>query len=253
MARLFRDRMAGSASDKKSRIVLALDPPADTAFLLEFAEKMISSVQDHVCAVKINFHLLLPLSGSELAGINRHAHSCGLQSIADLKLNDIESTNDVAIDHLVNKMGFDAIIANPFMGISSLASLVHQAHRIDAGVIALVYMSHPGAKEGFGLEVLRGRAKRGLYKIFLDRAARASADGVVVGATQLKILREVARYKREIPVYSPGVGAQGGDAERAIRSGASYLIIGRSIAQSSDPARTAREIQAKISSLPISN
>src|SRR3712207_7902784 len=40
--------------------------------------------------------------------------SFGLQSIADIKLNDIETTNAVAVDHLI-KMGFDAAIANPFI------------------------------------------------------------------------------------------------------------------------------------------
>ena len=50
-------------------------------------------------------------------------------------------------------------------------------------------------------------------------------------------------------MYSPGVGAQGGDAEQAIRNGANYLIIGRSIVESRQPAKTAREIQNRISSI----
>jgi orotidine-5'-phosphate decarboxylase len=59
-------------------------------------------------------------------------------------------------------------------------------------------------------------------------------------------LKEVAGL---LPVYSPGVGAQGGDAERAIRNGANYLIIGRSIVESRQPAKAAREIQNRISSI----
>lgn len=241
MTRPFRERIARAAAAKKSPIVLALDPPASKRGLPEFAAKTIRAVEQHVCAVKMNFHFILPLSTTEISRINKLIHSCGLQTIADIKLNDIENTNEVAVDHLT-RMGFDAVIANPFIGKGGLAALVHKAHKLDAGVIALVYMSHPGAKEGFGLEV----GGRGLYRIFLERAANAGADGMVVGATQLDILREVAE---QLPVYSPGVGAQGGDAEQAIKNGADYLIIGRLIVEAKQPAKAAKEIQNKILSV----
>lgn len=241
MTRPFRERIARAAADKKSPVVLALDPPANKRNLPEFAAKTIRAVEQHVCAIKMNFHLLLPLSAAEISRINRLAHSCGLQSIADIKLNDIENTNEVAVDHLA-KMGFDAVIANPFIGKGALGALVQKAHGAGAGVIALVYMSHPGAKEGFGLEV----GGRGLYRAFLERAADAGADGIVVGATQLDILRQVAG---QLPVYSPGVGAQGGDVAQAVRGGADYLIIGRSIVEAKQPAKVAKEIQDSVLSV----
>lgn len=236
----FSQRIARAADDKKSRIVLALDPPPNRPALHDFAIKTINAVEQHICAIKMNFHLILPLSAAEMSQINRTAHSHGLQSIADIKLNDIENTNQVAVDHLV-KMGFDAVIANPFIGKGGMAALVQSAHRVGAGVIALVYMSHPGASEGYGLEEKNGHR---LYKTFLDVAAEVGADGIVVGATQLDILRQVS--KQGIPVYSPGVGVQGGDLENAIKNGAHYLIIGRSIVEAERPARAAKEIQGRI-------
>lgn len=241
MSRPFRERIARAAAVKKSPIVLALDPPATKRSLPEFAATIIRDVEHHICAVKMNFHLILPLSTSEMSGINRLVHSCGLQSIADIKLNDIENTNEVAIDHL-KKMGFDAIIANPIIGMRALTMLVRKAHKVNVGIIALVYMSHPGAKEGFGLEV----DGRSLYRSFLERAIATGTDGIVVGATQLDILRQVAKL---LPVYSPGIGAQGGDAKQAFMSGADYLIIGRSIVGAEHPAMIAKEIQNKILSV----
>jgi orotidine-5'-phosphate decarboxylase len=139
-------------------------------------------------------------------------------------------------------MGFDAAIANPFIGRDTLASLVQKAHKADAGIIALVYMSHPEAKEGFGLKI----QGRGLYEMFFERAETAGVDGIVVGATQDQILKEVAG---RLPVYSPGVGAQGGDAGQTIRNGADYLIIGRSIVEAKQPAKIAGEIQSRILSI----
>jgi orotidine-5'-phosphate decarboxylase len=241
MTRPFRERIARAAAAKKSPIVLALDPPSGRRGLPAFAEKTIRAAQKYICAVKINFHLLLPLSAAEISHINRLAHSCGLQSIADIKLNDIENTNGVAVEHLA-KMGFDAVIANPFIGREGLAALVKKAHALNAGVIALVYMSHPGAKEGFGLKV----SGRGLHAEFLERAAGAGADGIVVGATQLDILKQVSG---RLPVYSPGVGAQGGDAQQAVSSGSDYLIVGRSIVESKQPGKAAKELLEKVSSV----
>ena len=241
MTRSFRERIAKAAAAKKSPVVIALDPPGGRRRLSEFAAKTICAVEQHICAVKMNFHLILPLSAAEMSRINRLVHSFGLQSIADIKLNDIENTNKVAVNHLV-KMGFDAVIANPFIGRGGLGALVQEAHQLDAGVIALVYMSHPGAKEGFGLEV----GGRGLYREFLERAGGAGADGIVVGATQLEILKQVSG---RLPVYSPGIGAQGGDAGQALRSGADYLIIGRSIVEAKQPGRVAKAIQDDILSV----
>jgi orotidine-5'-phosphate decarboxylase len=242
MTRPFFQRIAAAAIEKKSPIVLALDPiPRGNQRLPELAAKTICEVEHHVCAVKMNFHIILPLSASKILRINKLAHSFGLQSIADIKLNDIETTNAVAVDHLI-KMGFDAAIASPFIGRDTLASLVQKAHKADAGIIALVYMSHPEAKEGFGLKI----QGRGLYEMFFERAETAGVDGIVVGATQDQILKEVAG---RLPVYSPGVGAQGGDAGQAIRNGADYLIIGRSIVEAKQPAKVAGEIQSRILSI----
>jgi orotidine-5'-phosphate decarboxylase len=242
MTRPFFQRIAAAAIEKKSPIVLALDPrPRDNQRLPELAAKTICEVEHHVCAIKMNFHIILPLSAFQILRINKLAHSFGLQSIADIKLNDIETTNAIAVDHLI-KMGFDAAIANPFIGRDTLASLVQKAHKADAGIIALVYMSHPEAKEGFGLKI----QGRGLYKMFFERAETAGVDGIVVGATQDQILKELAG---RLPVYSPGVGAQGSDAGQAIRNGADYLIIGRSIVEARQPAKVAGEIQNRILSI----
>ena len=45
--------------------------------------------------LNLNFHLLLPLSAKEIIKINKTAHDYGLQTIADIKLNDIGNTNRV--------------------------------------------------------------------------------------------------------------------------------------------------------------
>ncbi|HVX03213.1 MAG TPA: orotidine 5'-phosphate decarboxylase [Nitrososphaera sp.] len=235
--------MAEAARKKKSKVVVALDPAADRRDPEQFATKVIDAVADDACAVKINFHLLLPLSLKEIAKVTKKAHSHGLLCIADIKLNDISDTNEVALVHLA-RMGFDAVIANPFMGANTLVLLAKKARSLGMGVIALVYMSHPDAQDGYGLHAYGGDM---MYRIFLDRAIKAKVDGIVVGATQTDILKEISRKRKELrillPVYSPGVGAQGGGARQAVQSGSDYLIIGRSIVRAKDPRVAARQFK----------
>ena len=241
MARLFRDRIVSAAKEKKSRIVLAIDPSPSVTDVLGFVEKAIVDIQDHICAIKLNFHAILPLSGRDLASVNRLAHARGLQCLADIKLNDIENTNEVALEHLVGRMGFDCVIANPFAGRDALESMVKKAQGLGGGIIALVYMSHRGATEGYGLQV---QGNRNLYRIFQERAAAAGADGIVVGASNLDILKELSG--QELPIYSPGIGAQGADAVAVAKSGADYLIVGRSIIEATDPAGAAKALKSQL-------
>lgn len=234
----FSARIGQAAKKKKSRIILAVDPKHDTKNVRTFAKKTIGAVAGHICGIKVNFHLLLPLSGREIRDINEFAHSHGLVCIADIKINDIDSTNKAALAHLA-AMGFDAIIANPFMGAATLVSFAKEARKMGLGVIALVYMSHPDAKDGYGLQAGRGA----IYEIFLERAANARVDGVVVGATQADILKKVRGGR--LAIYSPGVGAQGGDVEQAVRNGSDYLIVGRSIIGADDPAGVASDMNRR--------
>ena len=105
---------------------------------------LITKLGKYICAVKLNFHVILPLSFTDLKKINYIAHREKLQVIADIKLNDIPNTNDVTIQYL-HSMGFDSIIVNPFIGKNNLKTTVDFAHSLNCGVISLVYMSHGSA------------------------------------------------------------------------------------------------------------
>ncbi len=231
---VFNDRINQAGRLKRSRIILAVDL-TDRPDLQEATIRTISSLEEHICAVKFNFHLILPLSRSELLQINRLAHSYGLQSIADIKLNDIPSTNEVAITHLA-KMGFDAFTVNPFIGPDGLEATVLHAHELGCGILALIYMSHPGAHFGFGAHLSEGDNQvTPVYRRFFENATSSQVDGMIIGANQADILKELSCKADKIPIYSPGLGAQGGDAKQASISGTDYFIVGRSIIQSKDP------------------
>jgi orotidine-5'-phosphate decarboxylase len=241
----FSRRITEASLVKRSRIILALDL-TDKPDLNEFALKTISQLESYICAVKLNFHLILPLSSSELSEVNRLVHSYDLQSIADIKLNDIPSTNKIAISHL-SSMGFDAITVNPFIGTAGLRAVVVQAHELKSGILALVYMSHIGAQAGFGINFVGSNSQvTSLYQKFFQDAVTCRVDGVIVGANRLEILKEISCKKDRIPIYSPGVGVQGGNINQAANSGTDYFIIGRSIIGSKDPLKAAKTLQNQL-------
>ncbi len=241
----FSSRITEASLVKRSRIILALDL-TDKPDLNEFALKTISQLESYICAVKLNFHLILPLSSSELSEVNRLVHSYDLQSIADIKLNDIPGTNKIAISHL-SSMGFDAITVNPFIGTAGLRAVVVQAHELKSGILALVYMSHIGAQGGFGINFLGSNSQvTSLYQKFFQDAVACRVDGVIVGANRLEILKEISCKKDRIPIYSPGVGVQGGNIKQAANSGTDYFIIGRSIIGSKDPLKAAKTLQHQL-------
>ena len=163
----------------------------------------------------------------------------------DAKINDIGATNQIIADYYY-AAGFDALIANPFIGWDEgLKPIFDVSQKLGRGVILLCYMSHRGASEGYGQTIIDpGTGEKTLqYVSFARKALKWGADGVVVGATVPQKISEVKQIVgQKVPIYSPGVGAQGGTAETAIKAGANYLIIGREITMAEDPAQTARKL-----------
>lgn len=142
---------------------------------------------------------------------------------------------------------FDALIANPFIGWEEgLKPIFDVRKRLDRGVILLVYMSHKAAVEGYGQTIIEPEsgAKMPQYISFAQKALKYGADGAVVGATYPEKIKEVHEILREkIPIYSPGIGAQGATVQPAIKSGARYLIVGREITLAETPAESAMRIR----------
>lgn len=230
------------AAEKRGRVILANDHDGPPGGLESRTIRNIERLHGHVCGIKLNLHLLLPLGAAQVKNITGTAHRFGLQVIADIKLNDIGNTNRIAAERLW-AMGFDCVIANPVMGLESLKELARSARRRDKGVVALCHMSAPEARISYEMGV--GRGKKRLYEVFLEWALKAGVDGIVVGATFPNIIKECAKAARgRLEIYSPGVGTQGGSARAVLAAGSDYMIVGRSILGARDPAGAARRLQA---------
>ena len=236
----FSDRIKKSA--KTSPIILANDYDPKIPNIESKTLRNIKLLNNYLCGIKINFHLLLQLNKKQISNINKTAHDSGLQCIADIKLNDIGNTNFITTENLWN-MGFDAVIVNPIMGKKSLKNLVELSHKKNKGVISLCHMSAPEAKISYELEIKNNSKKQQLYQLFLDWALTSHVDGIIVGATYPKIISYCKKSARgKLSLFSPGIGTQGGSASKAKKLGSDYLIVGRTILNSKNPVETTKKL-----------
>ena len=236
----FKTRLS-QISKSNGKVILANDYNSSEKNLQNKTIQNIKKLNPYLCGIKLNFHLLLPLSAKDIIKINKTAHDYGLQTIADIKLNDIGNTNRVTTEHLWN-LGFDAVIANPIMGLDSLKNLVKSSHKEQKGVITLCHMSAPEAKLSYDMQIKMGKTQQ-LYQLFLNWALIAKVDGIVVGATFPKIIQYCSKQAgKDLSIFSPGVGTQGGNASEVISSGTNYLIVGRTILNAKNSIAVAREL-----------
>ncbi len=196
------------------------------------------------CGLKLGRQTILSLGTRRTRQLIATAQQEAIPTIVDDKLNDIGETNR-QIAEAYFRLGLDGLTVNPFAGWrGGLESVFRLASKLNKGIIVLVYMSHPGATEGYGqrVQTLAGGRTQPQYKVFAKKALAWKADGVVVGATRPRIVEQVRSIiGNRLPIYSPGLGTQGGDLRRASLAGTDYFIIGRSITRAYNPEKAAAE------------
>ena len=131
------------------------------------------------------------------------------------------------------------------MGPKAIRKIVTEAHKRNKGVIALCHMSAPEAKASYEINVklLKNSKTKPLYQLFLKWAISSGVDGIIVGATYPKIIKYCKKVSgKKLDIYSPGIGTQGGSVKKAITNGSDFLIVGRTILGSKNPARTAKQL-----------
>ena len=221
---LFRNRFMENVRKRRSRTVLALD-----VMDINRAEEILEAVEDFISAVKINYPLFLS-AGKD--NIKRLIERFDLPFLGDFKIADIDATNR-KIGEIMFSCGFDALIAHAFVGYEGgLDAIFTCAQERGRGVFLVVSMSHPGSRE---------------FMIGWQRMAEFSvehgAEGIICPATRPEEVEAARRIVgHDILILSPGVGVQGGRAEKVIRAGADGIIVGRSIYESENPEETAKKL-----------
>lgn len=172
--------------------------------------------------------------------------------ILDAKRGDIASTAEAYAYSAFEKLGAHCITLSPYLGKDSIDPFLPNQEK---GVFLLCKTSNPGAGD---LQDLRLESGELLY----ERVARLAQDwntrnniGLVVGATQIESLQRVRAAAPALWFLSPGVGAQGGDLEAALKAGlrkdrsGMLLPVSRGISRASDPALAAADLRDQIISI----
>jgi orotidine-5'-phosphate decarboxylase len=210
---------------KKTQLVLALDV-TDKKQAISISKE----VAEYVDAIKIGYPLVL---GAGIGIINTLSEFALI--IADFKVADIPNTSRLICSQAFES-GARAVIVHGFTGRDSLFECVKTGKDYNGDIFVVTEMSHPGAVDFMQPKALE------LARL----AVESGACGVVAPATRPERVKEIRRVVGELTIISPGVGAQGGSAAEAIRAGADYVIVGRSIYDSRAPEREAEKIAREI-------
>jgi orotidine-5'-phosphate decarboxylase len=219
-----KQRWAGS----DSLVCVGLDPEIErfpsvvaghASPIFQFNRAIIDATADLVCAYKPQVaHYAAYEAEDQLERTIEYIHRFhpGVPVILDSKRGDVGNTAERYAIEAFERYGADAVTVNPYLGGDALEPfLKHQ----DKGVIILCRTSNPGARDLQDLEI----GSRKLYHRVAELAAnRWNSRGnclLVVGATYPRELAEVRQITGNMPFLVPGVGAQGGDVDQAVRNG----------------------------------
>jgi orotidine-5'-phosphate decarboxylase len=226
----FIDNLATIWKRNNSLVCVGLDPEierfppsiaAQPSPIFQFNRAIIDATADLVCAYKPQFaHYAAYEAEDQLERTIEYIHRAypGIPVILDSKRGDVGNTAERYAIEAFERYGADAVTVNPYLGSDSIEPFLKYE---DKGVVVLCRTSNPGARDLQDLEV----GGRKLYQVVADLVVRRwNSRGnclLVVGATYPRELAEVREIAGDMPFLVPGVGAQGGDVELAIRSGQS--------------------------------
>jgi orotidine-5'-phosphate decarboxylase len=241
----------------RSLLCVGLDPdperiPGGAGGALRHCLEVVHQTAEHACCFKPNaaFWEQYGADGwKALAELRGHIPD-RIPLLLDAKRGDMPNTMRAYARAAFEVLGADAITASPYLGADALAELTRYS---DRGVYVLCRTSNPGAADLQHLDA-GGRPLYLQVASLAERLATAGNVGLVVGATAPEQLAEIRAASR-LPFLVPGVGAQGGDLEAAVRAAwngdqASCLIaVSRTVLYSNDPGGEAAQLKAAINSV----
>jgi orotidine-5'-phosphate decarboxylase len=237
----FTDKLRHAWAAHDSLVCVGLDPEierfpkhiaAEPSPIYQFNKAIIDATHDLVCAYKPQFaHYAAYEAEDQLERTIEYLHKNYPQVpvILDAKRGDVGNTAERYAIEAFERYGADAVTVNPYLGTDSLEPFLKHA---DRGVLVLCRTSNAGGSDLQELEV----SGRPLYQVVAELAAtRWNSRGnclLVVGATYPEELAQVRALVGDMPLLVPGVGAQGGDVEKAVRAGQTVAGTGLLVSSS---------------------
>ncbi|RMG96149.1 MAG: orotidine-5'-phosphate decarboxylase [Chloroflexi bacterium] len=269
----YLEKLKAAQEKNQSWLCVGLDPQPERLPVqalkwdepvLPFNKAIIDATADLVCAYKPNLGFYLQWGAAGIIALERTIAYIpdDIPVIVDCKTGDIGHTQAAWAVGLFDQWGVDAVTVNPYVGEEAVLPMI--GDRPDKAVYILARTSNPSATQFQGDLA----AQTGLSADVLRQSQQwhtAGHKGYVVGATYPQELAVARKLAPAANFLIPGVGAQGGNLETAVRYGPDTIAgpvisVSRSIIYASakiDFAEAAREaartIREQINRLRQSN
>ena len=223
----YLEKLQQAQTRNNSWLCIGLDPDASILRtdvtkwdepVLPFNKAIIDVTADLVCAYKPNLGFYLQWGAAGVIALERTIAYIpnDIPVILDCKTGDIGHTQAAWARGLFDEWQVDAITVNPYVGSEAILPMIGE--RPDKGVYILARTSNQSAMDFQG----DFRKREGLTAVIIQKSQQwqtAGHKGYVVGATypeELAIAREMAP---EANFLIPGIGAQGGNLQTAVKHG----------------------------------
>ena len=233
----FNQRLKKVCTDKNNRLCIGLDLDNEKlsnpslSYMEGYIKDIIDCTIDHCPIYKINFSFYEKHGSAGYKILEKIPDFIDNNAItiADAKRGDIGNSSKYYANSIFALLNYDSITVSPYMGNDSIQPFIDYS---DKGVFILCLTSNSGSKEYQQLKI----NDKELYKHVAQNASNLNMNdniGIVVGATNNAFLNEVKEFSGDIPWLMPGVGAQGGDLESAIKiegeKGLSIINVSRGV------------------------
>lgn len=227
----FSTKLTAAWEKNDSLLCIGLDPELDKLHsslvskenpLFEFNKVIIDATAGLVCAFKPN-SAYYESNGAD--GVKQLKLTCDylkerkpdIPIILDFKRGDIDNTNKNYAKYAFEYLGVDAVTIQSYLGKDAAQVFLDYS---DKGIIVLCKTSNPGSGEFQDKDV---EGKKLYIRVAENVANEWNTNNnchLVVGATYPKELAEVRQIIGDsMTMLVPGLGAQGGDTEAAVKAG----------------------------------
>jgi len=219
----------------------------------DFAVGIIEATKDIVCAYKPNLAFFEERGPEGISLLEKIIQKIPdeITVIADGKRGDIGNTAAHYARAAFERLKADWVTINPYMGYDSIRPFLDHKGK---GAFILCLTSNPGSRDFQLMHVVN----KPIYMYVAEKVAYWNKEnnlGLVVGATHPEQLAEIRKTAGEMPILIPGVGAQGGDLEKAVTCGTdnfrhpAIINVSRSVLYASSESNFAEAARAEVEKL----
>jgi uridine monophosphate synthetase len=248
--------------DSSSLLCVGLDPhipdlkEPTAASALDFCLNLIKQTAPYAAAFKPNAAFFEAFGAEGWSALKQVIEAVQNESvrlgslipvILDAKRGDIASTAEAYAKSAFESLGAHCITLNPYLGKDSIDPFIQNSEK---GVFLLCKTSNAGSGDLQDIVVTEKSVPLYIHVAQLAQKWNTKKNiGIVVGATHPQVMTEIRQAVPDLWFLAPGVGAQGGELESALKAGLRkdgkgiLIPVSRAISRADKPGRAAAELR----------